>query len=64
MPMINQTLRYAMVGAPDTVEQKLNQFIELTGVDEMIFSFPLHDQTARLKAVELTAGLPLMAKQA
>ena len=30
----------------------------------MIFSFPLHDQTARLKAVELTAGLPLMAKQA
>lgn len=64
MPMINQTLRYAMVGAPNTVEQKLNQFLKLTGVDEMIFSFPLHDQTARLKAVELTAGLPLMAKQA
>ncbi|SBS32654.1 Alkanal monooxygenase alpha chain [Marinomonas aquimarina] len=64
MPMINQTLRYAMVGAPETVQQRLAQFIELTGVDEIIFSFPLHDPAARLKAIELTAGLSLMQKQA
>ncbi|WP_417553061.1 LLM class flavin-dependent oxidoreductase [Marinomonas fungiae] len=63
MPMINQALRYAMVGAPDTVAKRLEQFIELTGVDEVIFSFPLHDPKARLKAVELTAGIDLMLKQ-
>lgn len=63
MPMINQTLRYAMVGTPERVQDKLSQFIEQTGVDEMIFSFPIHDQKARLKAVELTAGIDLMQKQ-
>lgn len=63
MPMINQTLRYAMVGTPNHVADKLTQFVEQTGVDEMIFSFPIHDQDARSKAVELTAGLPLMQKQ-
>lgn len=63
MPMINQTLRYAMVGTPERVQDKLSQFIEQTGVDEMIFSFPIHDQRARLKAVELTAGIDLMQKQ-
>lgn len=64
MPMINQTLRYAMVGTPENVEQRLQQFIELTGVDEMIFSFPIHDQAARIKAIELTAGIEsIMQKQ-
>ncbi|MBM6552078.1 LLM class flavin-dependent oxidoreductase [Marinomonas ostreistagni] len=63
MPMINQTLRYAMVGTPERVEQKLQQFVEQTGVDEMIFSFPIHDPQARLKAVELTASLDLMQAQ-
>ncbi len=64
MPMINQTLRYAMVGSPETVETKLQQFIEQTGVDEMIFSFPIHDPVARVKAIELTAGIDsIMQKQ-
>ena len=63
MPMIQQTLRYAMVGTPDQVADKLTQFVEQTGVDEMIFSFPIHDSVARLKAVELTAGLDLMQRQ-
>lgn len=62
MPMINQTLRYAMVGSPETVAAKLANFIEQTGVDEMIFSFPIHDQAARLQAVELTAQLSLLQK--
>ncbi|MBJ7552181.1 LLM class flavin-dependent oxidoreductase [Marinomonas ostreistagni] len=64
MPMINQTLRYAMVGSPTTVEHRLAQFIELTDVDEIIISFPLHDPQVRLQAVELMAGASLMAKQA
>jgi len=41
---VEHTLRYAVVGSPKTA-------------DEVIISMPIHDIEARLKSVELFAGL-------
>lgn len=58
--MIEHMLRYAMVGSPATIEKRLSSFLEQTQADELIISMPIHDIAARLKSVELFAGLPLM----
>jgi luciferase family oxidoreductase group 1 len=60
--MIDHMLRYAMVGAPATIEKRLGSFLQQTGADELIVSMPIHDIGARLKSVELFASLPLMNK--
>lgn len=54
---IAQTLRYALIGTPDSARAKLSEFVEQTGVDEVIFSFPIYDQTACLGAIERVAAL-------
>ena len=36
---------FALVGSPQKVADKLNQFIEATEVDELIVSMPIHDIT-------------------
>nr|WP_297348430.1 LLM class flavin-dependent oxidoreductase [uncultured Glaciecola sp.] len=58
--MLSHILRYALVGSPQTVADKLNQFIETTEVDELIVSMPIHDIKARLKSVEMLAQTGLM----
>jgi luciferase family oxidoreductase group 1 len=60
--MIDHMLRYAMVGSPATIEKRLGSFLQQTDADELIVSMPIHDIGARLKSVELFAGLPLMKK--
>jgi luciferase family oxidoreductase group 1 len=60
--MIDHMLRYAMVGSPVTIEKRLGSFLHPTGADELIVSMPIHDIAARLKSVELFAGLPFMKK--
>ncbi|CAL4867209.1 hypothetical protein MMA231_01461 [Asticcacaulis sp. MM231] len=60
--MIDHMLRYAIVGSPATIEKRLGSFLQQTGADELIISMPIHDIGARLKSVELFAGLPLMQK--
>ncbi len=60
--MIDHMLRYAMVGSPTTIEKRLGSFLEQTQADELIVSMPIHDISARLKSVDLFAGLPLMQK--
>jgi alkanesulfonate monooxygenase SsuD/methylene tetrahydromethanopterin reductase-like flavin-dependent oxidoreductase (luciferase family) len=60
--MIDHMLRYAMVGSPQTIERRLTSFLDQTQADELIVSMPIHDIDARLKSVELFAGLPLMTK--
>jgi luciferase family oxidoreductase group 1 len=60
--MIDHMLRYAMVGAPATIEKRLGRFLEQTQADELIISMPIHEIAARLKSVELFAGLPMMQK--
>ncbi len=54
---VEHTLRYAVVGSPQTAEAKLKDFLKETEADELIISMPIHDIEARLKSVELFAGL-------
>ncbi|MDR6667335.1 LLM class flavin-dependent oxidoreductase [Rhizobium sp. 1399] len=54
---VEHTLRYAVVGSPVTAEAQLNEFLKETQADEVIISMPIHDIEARLKSVELFAGL-------
>ncbi|MBB3392092.1 luciferase family oxidoreductase group 1 [Rhizobium sp. BK275] len=54
---VEHTLRYAVVGSPATAETQLNDFLKETQADEVIISMPIHDIEARLKSVELFAGL-------
>jgi len=54
---VEHTLRYAVVGSPATAEAQLNDFLKETQADEVIISMPIHDIEARLKSVELFAGL-------
>lgn len=60
---VEHTLRYAAVGSPATIEAQLSDFLTETGADELIVSMPIHDIDARLRSVELFAGLSLMEKQ-
>ena len=59
---VEHTLRYAVVGSPETAEAKLSQFIKDTEADEVIISMPIHDIEARLRSVELFATLPSFKK--
>ncbi|MFB0911887.1 MAG: alkane 1-monooxygenase, partial [Glaciecola sp.] len=60
--MLAHILRYALVGSPQTVADKLNQFVEATEVDELIVSMPIHDIQARLKSAEMFAQTGLMSR--
>ena len=60
--MIDHMLRFAMVGSPQTIERRLGSFLDQTRADELIVSMPIHDIDARLRSVELFAGLSLREK--
>lgn len=61
---ISNTLRFAIVGTPAQAERQISQFIEATGVDEMIFSFPITDQDKCLNAIRHIGGMAsVMQKQ-
>ncbi|MBP1848839.1 LLM class flavin-dependent oxidoreductase [Rhizobium halophytocola] len=61
---VEHTLRYAVVGSPETAAPKLDRFLEDTKADELIISMPIHDVEARLHSVELFAGLDAMQRVA
>jgi len=50
---VDHTLRYAIVGDPDTVREKLADFIALTGVDELMITASIYDHRARLRSFEI-----------
>lgn len=54
---VEHTLRYAIVGSPETAADKLERFIAEVRPDELIVSTPLHNLEARLRSVEMFAGL-------
>jgi luciferase family oxidoreductase group 1 len=54
---VEHTLRYAIVGSPQTARAKLDDFLSDVGPDELIISMPVHDLAARLRSVELFAGV-------
>jgi luciferase family oxidoreductase group 1 len=53
--MLAQTLRYAIVGSPDTVRQGLKDFVAHTGADELMVTAQIFDHAARLRSFEITA---------
>ena len=45
-------------------ERELTDFIRVTGIDELIISMPVADIDARLKSIELFAGLDTIVRKA
>jgi luciferase family oxidoreductase group 1 len=54
---IDHTLHYSFVGSPGTIQPELQDFIDQTGVNELIVTGRLYDQEARLRSFELLAEL-------
>lgn len=53
--MVEHMLQYAIVGSKESVAFQLESFIDVTKVDELIVSMPVHDSEARLKSLRLMA---------
>jgi luciferase family oxidoreductase group 1 len=50
---VERTLQYAVVGGPDTVRDKLQAFIDVTGADELMVTASIYDHRARLRSFEI-----------
>ena len=48
-------LACAFVGSPDTVRAGLNDFVAMTGADEIIVAAAIYDHATRLRSYELLA---------
>jgi len=59
--LVESTLKYAIVGGPDEVAFRLANFIEKTGVDEVIVTGQTYDHAARLRSFEIVAGVASLA---
>jgi luciferase family oxidoreductase group 1 len=53
---VEHALRYAVVGSPATVRRGLDEFLRLTGADELMVTSHIHDHAARLRSLELVAA--------
>jgi luciferase family oxidoreductase group 1 len=54
---VGARLRQAIVGGPETVERKLAEFVELTGVQEILAVTDTYEQSDRLRSYDLLAGV-------
>jgi luciferase family oxidoreductase group 1 len=52
---VSARLACSVVGSPATVREGLTQFIERTGVDEVIIASAIYDHAARLRSYEIVA---------
>lgn len=50
-------LACSLVGSPETVRRGLRQFIDQTGVDELIVASAIYDHAARLRSYEILADI-------
>ena len=53
----SRMLACSFVGSPETVRAGLLEFVEQTGVDELMVATAVYDHAARLRSYELLAGL-------
>jgi luciferase family oxidoreductase group 1 len=53
--MLDDVLRYTVVGAPETLKGEFEAFIERTAADELMITSQIYDHTARLRSFEITA---------
>lgn len=54
-PAVNQMLKYSFVGSKETVKTQIRQFLDETGVDELITACAMYDLRDRLKSIQLFA---------
>jgi luciferase family oxidoreductase group 1 len=52
---VEQMLAYSIFGGPETVKQKMQSFLELTHVDEVMVTSHIFDHQARLRSYEIFA---------
>jgi luciferase family oxidoreductase group 1 len=57
MAGVDHALRYSAVGSPETVRRWLESFIELTKADEIMVTAQIFDHQARLRSIEIVAGM-------
>jgi luciferase family oxidoreductase group 1 len=55
--MIDNVLSCTAIGTPDMVRQRLQDFIRLTGADELMLTSMMYDHGARLRSYEIAAGV-------
>ena len=57
MAGVEHALRYSAVGSPETVRRWLESFINLTKADEIMVTAQIFDPSARLRSLEIVAGV-------
>jgi len=55
--IIDSALACSAIGAPDTVAQRLKEFIAVTKADELMITSQVFDHAARLRSYEITAEI-------
>ncbi|HEX8788311.1 MAG TPA: LLM class flavin-dependent oxidoreductase [Telluria sp.] len=55
--MLDSVLSCSAIGAPDTVAQRLKEFIARTGADELMITSQIFDHGARLRSYEIAAEI-------
>ncbi|SJM28339.1 LLM class flavin-dependent oxidoreductase [Mesorhizobium delmotii] len=55
--MLGQALSCAVVGAPDTVRQGIEAFVQRTGADELMVTAQIFDHAARVRSFEILADI-------
>lgn len=55
--MLSNMLSVAIVGSPQTVKRRLEDFTRRTGADEIIVTAQIHDHAARLRSFEILAAV-------
>ena len=53
--LVESRMSAAVIGGPNTVRDKLAQFLESTAADELIFTSDLYDHALRLRSFEIVA---------
>src|SRR5690606_8969596 len=56
-PAVNQVLKYSFVGSKETVKQQVVDFLEETGVDELIAVSTMYSVEARIRSAEIFAEI-------
>lgn len=54
---IDHRMQYAAIGPPDAIRQKLTEFAEQTGADEIMLMSQIYDHAARLRSFEIAADV-------
>ena len=55
--LLEHVLSCSAIGAPGAVADRIEAFVEQTGADELILTSNMHDHAARLRSIEIAAGL-------